>query len=335
MVSARPRRFSRDATAALEALLVVPEGKRRSDLDRLRRPPFSPTIAGPGRKRSSGSSEVRALGVGGLDLRRLPPGGDRPGPLTPRTPGPPSRPTSPPSAGSPPSSPSSTYSTAAPATTSSTSPTSSSAISSVGHQPRPQRRTSELRDYDRAVGELQSRMQAVLDALDDDAAIAIVLAALRQTWLYRGCPRDGDDLDAAAGRSRSTNGWWPPASVPQIRRFFPADRRRGHRVHGACTPRPDAYALGRGLPSGPAPPGLPDTEVPLQVVTASWEPHVRDREDGHGRIRSRLRLLRARPPPRRAAPPRSGLRPGQCPLGRPPGRAALGRDVGAAPGADV
>src|SRR5438128_3870232 len=34
-----------------------------------------------------------------------------------------------------------------------------------------------------------------------------------------------------------------------------------------------------GWPSGLTPP-TPDTEVPLEVVNASWEPHVRDGEDG-------------------------------------------------------
>jgi len=40
------------------------------------------------------------------------------------------------------------------------------------------RRADELREYDLAVGELQNTMQSVLDALDDDTAIAVVLEAL-------------------------------------------------------------------------------------------------------------------------------------------------------------
>ena len=65
------RASSPEVIAALEALLVVPEGKRRSDLDRLRRPPFSPTIAGLVQALER-LGEVRSLGVGGLDLSAVP-----------------------------------------------------------------------------------------------------------------------------------------------------------------------------------------------------------------------------------------------------------------------
>jgi len=50
----------------------VPEGKRRSELDRLRRPPFSPTINGLVQALER-LGEVRALGVDALDLSGLPP----------------------------------------------------------------------------------------------------------------------------------------------------------------------------------------------------------------------------------------------------------------------
>ena len=56
----------------LEALLVVPEGKRRSELDRLRRPPFAPTITGLVQALER-LAEVRALEVGDVDLSALPP----------------------------------------------------------------------------------------------------------------------------------------------------------------------------------------------------------------------------------------------------------------------
>ena len=39
-------------------------------------------------------------------------------------------------------------------------------------------------------------------------------------------------------------------------------------------------ALGTWLAERPHTTRLPDTEVPMEVVSASWEPQVRDREDG-------------------------------------------------------
>lgn len=59
--------------ARLEGLLVVPDGERSSTLERLRRGPTSVTAAG-----LLGAlhrlEEIRALGVGGLDLTFVPPG---------------------------------------------------------------------------------------------------------------------------------------------------------------------------------------------------------------------------------------------------------------------
>jgi hypothetical protein len=57
--------------AQLDKLLVVPEGQRRSELDLLRRPPFTPTIAGLVRALDR-LERVRALGTGGLDLSDVP-----------------------------------------------------------------------------------------------------------------------------------------------------------------------------------------------------------------------------------------------------------------------
>ncbi len=64
------RAASPELVDALEALLVVPAGKRRSELDRLRRAPFSPTIGGLVQALDR-LGEVRALGA--LDLSHLPP----------------------------------------------------------------------------------------------------------------------------------------------------------------------------------------------------------------------------------------------------------------------
>jgi hypothetical protein len=59
-----------ELVARLEKLLV-PDGARRSELDRLRRPPFTPTITGLVRALER-LAEVRALGVGECDLSGLP-----------------------------------------------------------------------------------------------------------------------------------------------------------------------------------------------------------------------------------------------------------------------
>ena len=50
----------------LEKLLLVPEGARRSELDRLRRPPFTPTITGLV-KALQRLAEMRGLGASALD----------------------------------------------------------------------------------------------------------------------------------------------------------------------------------------------------------------------------------------------------------------------------
>ena len=61
-----------DLRARLEKLLLVPEGQRRSELDLLRRPPFTPTITGLVRALAR-LEHVRGLGAGELDLSGIPP----------------------------------------------------------------------------------------------------------------------------------------------------------------------------------------------------------------------------------------------------------------------
>jgi len=72
------------------------------------------------------------------------------------------------------------------------------------------RRTSELRDYDRAVAELHTRMQALLEGLDDPAALPGTLDGLRAD--RRDRRRDGHRgrPDAPPRPTRSTNASWPP-----------------------------------------------------------------------------------------------------------------------------
>lgn len=181
------RLWSRLARAAspeliqrLEGLLVVPEGKRRSELDRLRRPPFSPTITGLVQALER-LAEVRELGVDALDLSCLPP--RRVAGLA-------------------------RYAEDAWVTQLAdlATPRRVATLVAYAHALRAsarddvidifdvvfgdmqraatnrgkKRRGGELKDYDRAVAELHAHMQSVLDALDDEEAIAVVLAHLRE-----------------------------------------------------------------------------------------------------------------------------------------------------------
>ena len=64
---------NQEGRSRLEGLLVVPAGRRRSTLDRLRKAPTSPTIHGlvGGLRRLE---EVQALGAGAFELGRIPQG---------------------------------------------------------------------------------------------------------------------------------------------------------------------------------------------------------------------------------------------------------------------
>jgi hypothetical protein len=69
----RPRRPRPPARQALEGLLVVPPGARRSGFDRLRQGPRAPSAAGITAALHR-LEEVRALGVDGVDLAGVPQG---------------------------------------------------------------------------------------------------------------------------------------------------------------------------------------------------------------------------------------------------------------------
>ena len=203
----------------LESLLVVPEGKRRSELDRLRRPPFTPTITGLVQALER-LADVRALGVGDLDLTGLLPRrvaalaryaedawATQLGDLAPRR----------------------RVATLVAFVHVLLASARDDVVdvfdvvfvdlqrSATNRGQR--RRAGELRDYDRAVGELGARMQALLDVLDDDEAMGGVLAALRQ------------DREAVAGALGTVTALMRRpddpfherlvAAFPQIRRFLP------------------------------------------------------------------------------------------------------------------
>ena len=271
---------SAELVEKLEALLVVPDGKRRSELDRLRRPPFSPSISGLVQALER-LGEVRALGVGHLDLSHLPP--RRVAGLA-------------------------RYAEDAWATQlADLAPqrrvaTLVAFVHVLGSSARDdvidifdvvfgdlqraatnrgkKRRAGELSDYDQAVGELRSRMQSVLDALDDEAAIAVVLDNLRE---------DRERIVGALGTV--TTLMRPPAdpfherlvaSYPQIRRFLP-QLIEAVEMESTAPARPvlvACSALRTWLAEKPHTTRLPGTEVPMDVVSASWELHVRDRDDG-------------------------------------------------------
>ncbi len=142
------------------------------------------------------------------------------------------------------------------------------------------RRAGELRDYDRAVAELRDRMVSVLEAVDDEDAIAAVLA-----WLRENRERIAGALGTVTALMRPPDDPFHErlvAAYPQIRRFLP-QLIEAVAVESTPAARPvlDAYrALGAWLAERPRTNRLPDTGLAMEVVSGSWEPHVRDRHTG-------------------------------------------------------
>jgi len=265
--------------ARLEKLLLVPEGQRRSELDRLRRPPFTPTITGLV-KALERLADVRALGVAELDLSHLP--ARRVAALA-------------------------RYADQAWATQ----------LADLGPERRvatllayihvltasarddvidifdvvfgdlqraathrgQKRRVGELRDYDQAVGALHARLHALLEALEDPAALATVLDDLRAE---KATVQDATDTVAALMR--------PPsdpfherlvAAYPQIRRFLPMliEAIDLEATEGAAPVLGAYHALAQWLADKPRTTRLPAEDLPLDVITPAWAPHVHNSDD--------------------------------------------------------
>lgn len=260
----------------LDALLERPSGKRRSELDRLRRSPFSPTVAGlvQGLDRLE---EIRALDAGNVDLSRLP---DRRiaglaryaedawvsqlRDLAPQR-------------------------RAATLVAFAHSLTRSAQDDVVdifdivfGDMQRSAKhrgeklRDKDHRDYDRAVSEVHTALRTVLDALDDPTAIKDALAVIRD---------DREHLDEAL--DTVTTLMRPPsdpfhdrliAAYPQIRKFLTSFL--GAVVFESIdteAPVIEAFEFLRDWhETRPRTTRLPDDEVPLDVVTTSWGPYVMD-----------------------------------------------------------
>ncbi len=258
----------------------MPEGQRRSELDLLRRPPFTPTITGLVRALDR-LERVRSLGAGDLDPSGIPPAwivalaryADQAWvtQLADLSPG-----------------------RRIATLTAYTHVLASSARDDVidifdvvfGDMQRAatrrgqKRRAGELRDYDAAVAAVHARMRCLLDALDDDPALAGVLEQFRT-----GRPGIEQNMGTVQALMR------PPADPfherlvaawPQIYRFLPR-LIEALELEAIDSARPvlEAYhALGEWLAGKPRTTRRPDTEVPLEVVTPSWQPHVHDRDAG-------------------------------------------------------
>jgi TnpA family transposase len=268
-----------DLLARLERLLEVPSGKRRSELDRLRRSPFSPTVAGlvQGLDRLG---EIRALDAGGVDLSRLP--GRRVAGLARyaedawvsqlRDLAPQRR--------------AATLVAFAHSLTRSAQDDVVDIFDIVfGDMQRAAKhrgeklRDKDHRDYDRAVSEVHAALRTVLDALDDPTAIKDAIAVIRD---------DREQLDEALGTvtalMRSPSDPFHDrliAAYPQIRKFLTRflDALTFESIDTEA-PVLDAFEFLRDWhQTRPRTTRLPDDEVPLNVVTTSWGPYVMDRDD--------------------------------------------------------
>ena len=266
--------------AQLEKLLLVPEGQRRSELDLLRRPPFTPTITGLVRALDR-LDRIRGIGAGELDLPGVPPArivalaryADQAWATQLADLGPERR---------------------IATLTAYTHVLAGSARDDVidifdvvfGDLQRAathrgqKRRAGELRDYDQAVAAVHTRMRSLLDALDDQAALAEVLESFR-----------ADRAGIEANMGTVANLMRPPgdpfherlvATYPQLRRFLPR-LIEALELEGIASARPvleACHALGDWLAGKPRTTRRPAGEVPLEVVTPSWQPHVHDRDTG-------------------------------------------------------
>ncbi|MFY9926792.1 MAG: Tn3 family transposase [Streptosporangiaceae bacterium] len=269
-----------DLRARLEKLLLVPEGQRRSELDLLRRPPFTPTITGLVRALNR-LERVRGLGAGDLDLSGIPPAwivalaryADQAWVTQLADLGPERR---------------------IATLTAYTHVLASSARDDVidifdvvfGDMQRAathrgqKRRAGELRDYDAAVAAVHARMRCLLDALDDDPALAGVLEQFRTG--RAGIEQNMDTVQALMRPPADPFHERLVAAYPQISRFLPR-LIEALELEAIDSARPvlEAYhALGDWLACKPRTTSRPDTEVPLEVVTPSWQPHVHDRDAG-------------------------------------------------------
>ena len=266
--------------AQLEKLLLVPEGQRRSDLDLLRRPPFTPTITGLVRALDR-LDRVRALGAGELDLSVIP--AARVVALA-------------------------RYADQAWATQ----------LADLGHERRiatltaythllatsarddvidifdvvfgdlqraathrgEKRRAGELRDYDRAVAGVHAHMRSLLDALDDQPALAGVLGEFRTE--RAGIEEKMGTVEALMRPPGDPFHERLVASYPQIRRFLPRliEALELQAIDPARPVLDACHALGDWLTGKPRTTRRPAEEVPLEVITPSWRPHVHDHETG-------------------------------------------------------
>ena len=269
-----------ELAARLEKLLLVPEGQRRSELDLLRRPPFTPTITGLVRALER-LERVRALGAAELDLSGIP--AARIVALA-------------------------RYADQAWATqladlegqrriatlAAYAHVLAGSARDDVidifdvvfGDMQRAathrgqKRHGRELRDYDAAVFEVHARMRCLLDALDDDPALAGVLEEFR-------IGRAGIEENMTTVKALMR----PPsdpfherlvAAYPQIRRFVPTliEALELEAIDSARPVLTAWRALGDWFAGKPRTTSRPADELPLGVVTPSWRPHVHDQQAG-------------------------------------------------------
>jgi len=269
-----------DQAAVLNELLVVPEGRRNSGLDRLRRSPVNPTVEGLV-KALARLEEVRALGLTEVDLGRLP----RRRVATLARYGEDAW--------------VSQLADLAPERRTATLVAFVHALSESArddvldvfdrvfgdmqrsaHNRGQQRRVGEMRTYDRAVGEIRTALDQILSVIDDPDQMVEAVGQLRQ---------DRDRLD---GTIQTVDDLWRAPGDPfhdrliaaytQIRRFLPqfmksitlASTDQSAHVLQALN------VLGEWFDNQPRTTRRPLDETPTEVVTASWEPYVIDPDTG-------------------------------------------------------